>query len=120
MKYVETANTSQMSGLRNCGQIPITLGYGKHPECVPWATHMDEAGKCRRTVTANKCHRFGKPIDRSAPLLVEQEENRGNKRSRVADTDPPDKVDDREAPADGYVDAPNSDAFAESGKRWRG
>src|SRR5277367_1075294 len=26
--YVETANTSQMSGLRNCGQIPITLGYG--------------------------------------------------------------------------------------------
>src|SRR5438046_1479300 len=27
--YVETANTSQMSGLRNCGQIPIELGYGK-------------------------------------------------------------------------------------------
>ena len=26
--YVETANTSQMSGLRNCGQTPIVLGYG--------------------------------------------------------------------------------------------
>jgi hypothetical protein len=26
--YVETANTSQMSGLRNCGQRPMVLGYG--------------------------------------------------------------------------------------------
>ncbi len=26
--YVETANTSQTSGLRNCGQIDIELGYG--------------------------------------------------------------------------------------------
>src|SRR5216684_3548810 len=26
--YVDTAKTSQISGLRNCGQIPIVLGYG--------------------------------------------------------------------------------------------
>ena len=26
--YVETANTSQISGLRNCGQSPMVLGYG--------------------------------------------------------------------------------------------
>src|SRR6516225_1827686 len=26
--YVETAKTSQMSGLRNCGHTPIVLGYG--------------------------------------------------------------------------------------------
>jgi hypothetical protein len=26
--YVETAKTSQINGLRNCGQIPIVLGYG--------------------------------------------------------------------------------------------
>ena len=26
--YVETANTSQMSGLRNCGQRFIVFGYG--------------------------------------------------------------------------------------------
>jgi len=26
--YVETAKTSQMIGLRNCGQIPMVLGYG--------------------------------------------------------------------------------------------
>src|SRR6476469_3219067 len=26
--YVDTANTSQTNGLRNCGQTPIVLGYG--------------------------------------------------------------------------------------------
>src|SRR3954468_9862104 len=26
--YVETAKTSQTSGLRNCGHVPIELGYG--------------------------------------------------------------------------------------------
>src|SRR6476469_3042575 len=26
--YVETANTSHIRGLRNCGQIPIVFGYG--------------------------------------------------------------------------------------------
>ncbi len=28
VKYVETANTSQMSGLRNCGQTPMVSGMG--------------------------------------------------------------------------------------------
>ena len=28
VRYVETAKTSQISGLRNCGQIPIVFGYG--------------------------------------------------------------------------------------------
>src|SRR6185503_9544841 len=28
--YVETANTSQISGLRNCGHRPIVLGYGNN------------------------------------------------------------------------------------------
>jgi hypothetical protein len=27
--YVDTANTSHISGLRNCGQRPIVFGYGK-------------------------------------------------------------------------------------------
>ena len=29
MKYVETANTSHISGLLNCGQMWSVLGYGK-------------------------------------------------------------------------------------------
>src|SRR5882724_2425626 len=28
VKYVETAKTSHVSGLLNCGQMPWTLGYG--------------------------------------------------------------------------------------------
>src|SRR6185369_1952972 len=28
VKYVDTANTSHTSGLRNCGQIDIVFGYG--------------------------------------------------------------------------------------------
>src|SRR5215813_8303996 len=28
--YVETANTSHINGLRNCGQIPIVFGYGNN------------------------------------------------------------------------------------------
>ncbi len=27
--YVVMANTSQMSGLRNCGQMPMAFGYGR-------------------------------------------------------------------------------------------
>ena len=27
--YVDTANTSHISGLRNCGQSDIVFGYGK-------------------------------------------------------------------------------------------
>src|SRR6266700_1618772 len=29
VKYVETAKTSQINGLRNCGHTPMLLGYGK-------------------------------------------------------------------------------------------
>ena len=28
VRYVDTAKTSHMSGLRNCGQSPIVFGYG--------------------------------------------------------------------------------------------
>src|SRR5271170_8080325 len=56
-------------------------------------------------------HSFRKTVDRCAPLLIEQKENGGNQSSGVADTDPPDEVDDRKAPADGNVDAPDADAL---------
>src|SRR5271167_569831 len=56
-------------------------------------------------------HGFGETIDRSAPLLIQEIKNGGDQRSGVTDTDPPDEIDDGEAPANGNVDAPNSDAF---------
>jgi hypothetical protein len=41
--------------------------------------------------------------------LVEQQQNRRNQCSGVSDTDPPNKVDDVERPADRLVVAPDSD-----------
>jgi hypothetical protein len=54
-------------------------------------------------------HRFREAVDRCPPLLPEEEQDGGNQRSGVADTDPPDEVDDVEGPADGNVVAPNPD-----------
>ena len=39
--------------------------------------------------------------------------NGGNQRARVADSDPPDEIDDGKSPADRNVDAPDADAFDE-------
>src|SRR6478609_814840 len=50
--YVETAKTSQTSGLRNCGQTPIVFGYGKSQ----YASHgrpMWRIGKRPAQATAN-------------------------------------------------------------------
>ena len=58
-------------------------------------------------------HRLGEAVDRRAPVLLEEQQDRGDERAGVADADPPDEVDDREAPADGDVDAPDADALEE-------
>ena len=58
-------------------------------------------------------HRLGEAVDRGAPLLVEQQQDGRDQRAGVADADPPDEVDDREAPADRDVDAPDADALDE-------
>src|SRR5262249_28037878 len=58
-----------------------------------------------------KSHRFRETVDGSAPLLIQQEQDGGNQRAGVADTDPPDEIDDRKAPANGNVDAPDADAL---------
>src|SRR5205814_5921345 len=46
-----------------------------------------------------------------APLLSQQQQNRRNQSARVADADPPDKVQDVQSPADRNVDAPKTDPF---------
>src|SRR6202011_755258 len=56
-------------------------------------------------------HGFRETVDGGAPLLIEQIKNGGNQRAGVADTDPPHEIDDGEAPTDGNVDGPDSDAF---------
>ncbi len=58
-------------------------------------------------------HGFRKTVDGVAPRLAQQKKDGGDQRSGVADSDPPDKVDDGESPADGNVHAPHADALKE-------
>ena len=58
-------------------------------------------------------HGLSKAVDGGAPALLEQQKNRGDQRSGVANTDPPDKVDDGEAPANRNIDAPDASALEE-------
>ena len=56
---------------------------------------------------------------RRPPLLAQQQQDRRDQRAGVADADPPDEVDDVEAPADRDVDAPDADARRRTGRRSR-
>jgi hypothetical protein len=56
-------------------------------------------------------HGFGEAVDGIAPGLSQQQKDGGDKRAGVADSDPPDEVDDGEAPADGDGHAPDADAL---------
>jgi hypothetical protein len=58
-------------------------------------------------------HGFGKAVDGIPPGLLEEQKNRRNQRAGVADTDPPDEVDNGKAPRDGDGDAPDAGAFKE-------
>jgi hypothetical protein len=67
-----------------------------------------DRGKNAGAATANKRHGFGETVDGVAPRLPKQKKDGGDQCAGVADTDPPDEVDDGEAPADGDVDAPDA------------
>ena len=56
-------------------------------------------------------HGFGEPVDRIAPRLPQQQQDGGDERARVADTDPPHEVDNGEAPADRDGVSPDPDAL---------
>jgi hypothetical protein len=62
------------------------------------------------------CHRkqghcFGKTVDGGSPLLIEQQKDRRDQRSSMADTDPPNEVNDRECPSIRLVGAPDPNTF---------
>ena len=61
-------------------------------------------------------HRLGEAVDRRAPRLPEQQQDRRDQRAGVADADPPDEVDDVEGPADRDVVAPDADALRRPGR----
>src|SRR6185503_2006644 len=54
VKYVETAKTSQVSGLLNCGQMPLTLGYGMSQYAANHGRPVWRSGKSKAQMTANR------------------------------------------------------------------
>src|SRR3977135_2063854 len=56
-----------------------------------------------------KRHRLSEAVDRCAPLLPEQKQNRRDQSSRVADTDPENKVRNIPGPTDRLIISPDSD-----------
>ena len=109
---METAKTSQTSGLRNCGQSVHRVRIGEQPVEEPRPAQVQQREQ-PGAGDGEQRHRLGEAVDRRAPLLLQQQQDRRDQRAGVADADPPDEVDDREAPGDRDVDAPDADALDE-------
>ncbi len=86
------------------------VGVGREPVEELRPAHVQER-EYAGAGDGEERHGLGEAVDRGAPLLMQKQQNRRDQRAGVPDADPPDEVDDREAPADGYVDAPDADAF---------
>src|SRR6267378_2303164 len=85
-------------------------GVRHHVKRHPRSAGVNEREHTRAS-HGEKRHGFRKTVDGGAPLLIQQKQNRGDERAGVADTDPPDEIDDSKSPADGDVDAPDAGAF---------
>ena len=72
----------------------------------------------RRARHREERHRLGEAVDRRAPLLAEEQQDRRDQRAGVADTDPPDEVDDVERPADRARCCPRCRCPSAAGCRW--
>ena len=89
---------------------PHWIRQRHQPVKQPRAAHVQER-KHARAGHGEERHGFGEAVDRRAPLLAQQQQNGGDERPGVANSDPPDEIDNREAPADGYIDAPDAHTF---------
>ena len=89
---------------------PHRIRIRHQPVEEPRPAHVQQ-GKHAGARHGKKRHRFGEPVDGSAPLLPQQQQNGGNQRAGVTNSDPPDEIDDRKAPADRDIDAPDAHAL---------
>src|SRR6516225_8655940 len=64
VKYVETAKTSHVSGLLNCGQMPWTLGYGISQYAANHGRPVCSNGK-------SSAHMTAKSVIASAKRLID-------------------------------------------------
>src|SRR6266478_9786807 len=67
------------------------------------------AGENRGANHREKCHRFRRTIDRSAPFLSQQVKNGRNQSAGMPDTDPEHEISNVPGPADGMVQSPGTD-----------
>ena len=118
MRYVPIAKMSHTSGLRHCGHTFMMFGVGHEPVEEPRPAEVQDRQQARHR-DGEERHRLGEAVDRRAPLLAQQQQERGDERAGMADADPPDEVGDREAPGDRDVDAPDADALARTARRSR-
>src|SRR5215831_4053410 len=86
---------------------PHGVGIGKEPVSEPGSSNVD-GGKDPGCRDGKQRHRFREAVDRVAPCLPQQQENGGDQRSGITNTDPPHEVDDGEAPSDGDGHAPDA------------
>ena len=71
---------------------------------------MCSSGKIPAQATANSVMASAKRLMELRHGCRNNSKNGGDQRAGVADTDPPDEIDDGKAPADGNIDAPNAHA----------
>src|SRR5262249_37656871 len=92
---------------------PHTVGIGEEPvDRQPGTSGVDQ-GEQAGLHHREDGHGFGEAFDGRTPTLLEEKQDGRDQSSGVADTDPPDEVDDGESPADGNVDAPDPGAARE-------
>ncbi len=84
----------------------------EHPVGDPDASHVDPRER-QGAHDREEGHRLGRTVDRGAPGLAEEEEDRRDERSGVPDPDPEHEVRDVPRPADGLVEAPDADPLPE-------
>jgi len=89
--------------------------HRKQPVSQPRTADVDDR-KERGAGHGEDRHRLGETADRIPPALFEEQQNGRDQRTGVADTDPPDEVDDREAPRDRHRNGPDADAHQEQPK----
>ena len=89
---------------------PHRVGIRKQPVKNPWPAQVKQGHQTSATY-GKQGHRFRKPVDRSAPRLEEQKQDRRDKCARVSDSYPPDEIHNRVSPGDRNIDTPDADPF---------
>src|SRR5277367_3395174 len=87
-------------------------GQGKEPVPKPRTARVNQREQTGAD-HGKDGHGFSEAVDRVAPALLKEQQNGRDQRSGMADTDPPHKVDDGEAPRHRLRDTPDTGAAQE-------